>query len=31
MSDAARAFARPQAARKIATALIDTALEHEPV
>ncbi|HUO50742.1 MAG TPA: UDP-N-acetylglucosamine--N-acetylmuramyl-(pentapeptide) pyrophosphoryl-undecaprenol N-acetylglucosamine transferase [Candidatus Paceibacterota bacterium] len=31
MSEAARAFARPQAARKIASIILDTALEHEPV
>ncbi|HTR19006.1 MAG TPA: UDP-N-acetylglucosamine--N-acetylmuramyl-(pentapeptide) pyrophosphoryl-undecaprenol N-acetylglucosamine transferase [Candidatus Paceibacterota bacterium] len=31
MSEAARAFARPQAARKIAAVLIDSSLEHEPV
>lgn len=30
MSAAAKAFARPAAARKIATVLLDTALEHEP-
>lgn len=31
MSAAAHTFARPQAARKIATVIIDTALEHESV
>ncbi len=31
MSAAAKAFARPEAARKIATTLLDTALQHEPV
>jgi UDP-N-acetylglucosamine--N-acetylmuramyl-(pentapeptide) pyrophosphoryl-undecaprenol N-acetylglucosamine transferase len=31
MAEAAKTFARPQAARKIATALIDTALEHEAI
>ncbi len=31
MSGAARAFARPQSARKIATIIIETALEHESV
>ena len=31
MSKAAKAFAKPQAARKIAAVLIDSALEHEPV
>lgn len=31
MKQAAQAYARPDAARKIATALLDTALEHEPV
>jgi UDP-N-acetylglucosamine--N-acetylmuramyl-(pentapeptide) pyrophosphoryl-undecaprenol N-acetylglucosamine transferase len=31
MSDAAHQFAKPQAARKIAQVLIDSALEHEPV
>ncbi len=31
MTEAARAYARPQAARKIANILLDTALEHEPV
>lgn len=31
MKTAARAFARPDAARKVATALLDIALEHEPV
>lgn len=31
MSAAAKAFAKPQAARKIAAVLIDTALEHESV
>ncbi len=31
MSDAARAFAKPQAARKVATVLLETALEHETV
>ena len=30
MSTAAKAFARPNSARKIATILIETALEHEP-
>lgn len=30
MSEAARAFARPESAKKIAAILIDTALEHEP-
>lgn len=29
MSDAARAFARPESARKIANIIIDTALEHD--
>ncbi|MDR3571333.1 MAG: UDP-N-acetylglucosamine--N-acetylmuramyl-(pentapeptide) pyrophosphoryl-undecaprenol N-acetylglucosamine transferase [Candidatus Pacebacteria bacterium] len=29
MSQAARAFAKPQAARKIATVILDSALEHE--
>lgn len=31
MSQAARSFAKPQAARKIATVLMETALEHETV
>jgi len=31
MSDAAHVFAKPQAARKIAAVLIDTALLHEPI
>lgn len=31
MTAAAKEFARPQAARKIAQAIIDTALSHEPV
>ncbi len=31
MSQAARAFAKPQAARKIAKVLLDAALEHEAV
>lgn len=31
MSDAAREYSRPQAARKIANILLETALEHEPV
>jgi UDP-N-acetylglucosamine--N-acetylmuramyl-(pentapeptide) pyrophosphoryl-undecaprenol N-acetylglucosamine transferase len=31
MGDAGRAYARPQAARKIANILLETALEHEPV
>ncbi len=31
MSDAAKAYARPAAARKIATIIVETALEHEPV
>jgi UDP-N-acetylglucosamine--N-acetylmuramyl-(pentapeptide) pyrophosphoryl-undecaprenol N-acetylglucosamine transferase len=31
MSEAARAFAKPKAARKIATVLLETALEHETV
>jgi UDP-N-acetylglucosamine--N-acetylmuramyl-(pentapeptide) pyrophosphoryl-undecaprenol N-acetylglucosamine transferase len=31
MSAAARVFARPDAARKIATALLEESLEHEPV
>ena len=31
MSLAARAFSRPNSARKIATIIIETALEHEPV
>lgn len=31
MSEAARGFARPQAARKIANILLETSLEHEPV
>jgi UDP-N-acetylglucosamine--N-acetylmuramyl-(pentapeptide) pyrophosphoryl-undecaprenol N-acetylglucosamine transferase len=31
MSEAARAYARPQAARKIANILLETALDHEPV
>jgi UDP-N-acetylglucosamine--N-acetylmuramyl-(pentapeptide) pyrophosphoryl-undecaprenol N-acetylglucosamine transferase len=31
MSDAAHAYARPDAARKIATILLEQALEHEPV
>jgi UDP-N-acetylglucosamine--N-acetylmuramyl-(pentapeptide) pyrophosphoryl-undecaprenol N-acetylglucosamine transferase len=31
MSKAATAFARPQSARKIATVLLDVALQHEPV
>jgi UDP-N-acetylglucosamine--N-acetylmuramyl-(pentapeptide) pyrophosphoryl-undecaprenol N-acetylglucosamine transferase len=31
MSQAAHAFAKPQAARKIATVLLDTALDHESV
>ncbi|MFA7309299.1 MAG: UDP-N-acetylglucosamine--N-acetylmuramyl-(pentapeptide) pyrophosphoryl-undecaprenol N-acetylglucosamine transferase [Candidatus Paceibacterota bacterium] len=31
MSEAARAFARPAAAKKIATVIIETALSHEPV
>ncbi|OGG53898.1 hypothetical protein A3H16_00585 [Candidatus Kaiserbacteria bacterium RIFCSPLOWO2_12_FULL_53_8] len=30
MTAAARAFAKPQAARKIATVLLETAIEHEP-
>jgi UDP-N-acetylglucosamine--N-acetylmuramyl-(pentapeptide) pyrophosphoryl-undecaprenol N-acetylglucosamine transferase len=29
MSEAARAFAKPQAARKIATVILETALDHE--
>lgn len=31
MSAAAKSFARPQAARKIATVLLEVALQHEPV
>jgi UDP-N-acetylglucosamine--N-acetylmuramyl-(pentapeptide) pyrophosphoryl-undecaprenol N-acetylglucosamine transferase len=31
MADAAKGFARPEAARKIATILLEEALEHEPV
>jgi len=31
MSQAAKKFARPQSARKIATILLDIALQHEPV
>jgi UDP-N-acetylglucosamine--N-acetylmuramyl-(pentapeptide) pyrophosphoryl-undecaprenol N-acetylglucosamine transferase len=31
MSAAAKGFAKPQAARKIATVLVDSSLEHEPV
>ncbi len=31
MSEAARTFARPDAARKIALSLLETAIEHEPV
>ena len=31
MSEAALAFSRPQSARKIATIIIETAVEHEPV
>jgi UDP-N-acetylglucosamine--N-acetylmuramyl-(pentapeptide) pyrophosphoryl-undecaprenol N-acetylglucosamine transferase len=31
MSTAAKAFSRPEAARKIATSIIETALTHEPV
>jgi UDP-N-acetylglucosamine--N-acetylmuramyl-(pentapeptide) pyrophosphoryl-undecaprenol N-acetylglucosamine transferase len=31
MADAARSYARPQAARKIANILLETGLEHEPV
>lgn len=30
MSEAARAFSRPQSARKVATIILETALEHEP-
>ncbi len=31
MSAAAKAFARPQAARKLADIIVETALEHEPI
>lgn len=31
MTEAAKAYARPQSARKIAMLLVETALEHEPV
>lgn len=31
MSEAAKAYARPEAAKKIANILLETALEHEPV
>ncbi len=31
MSEAAKAYSRPQAAKKIANILLETALEHEPV
>jgi UDP-N-acetylglucosamine:LPS N-acetylglucosamine transferase len=31
MAEMARRFARPNAARKIAEILVETALEHEPV
>lgn len=31
MSEAAKAYARPDAARKIATILLDTAVEHQPL
>ena len=30
MSAAALAFSRPESARKLATIIVDTALEHEP-